>query len=288
MTEEIMGEIMDESIPEITQKVSANTAIMTGTAQKTIPNVQHLIRKEKNLSFALRTLYICFVLFFIGAVFALFIIDSQWQSLFLAVFLGGVLSFVICLYMVIVSLLKTHREIARNYQQIFSLENVPSFLDCKEYFKGAGFLVYEDENVMIANKLLIQKNKGYVKRDYLIQVVVTSKEICLDTYFETHQDAISAYAQKFQESLDETPNKLVKVGAYVHYVEAIPKELAQEFKIQAQQRYLLKFDMIIDETNKKLYYPSHIESYKERRWCGQLLPAPYDEVASFAQTLYLR
>ena len=250
-------------------------------------NIKDLIIREKKLSAALRCLYGFTTVSFLAAIIILFSMKSLNHDIFVLVFLSGVIAFLLILYIIIVSLLKTHREIAKNYQQIFKLENVPSFEACKEYFKNTGFLVYEDNNLIIANKLLLQNHKGLIKRDYLIQIVATSHEIILNNYVEEHQAAVGEYFEEFQNTLAGTKNKIVTVGACIHYVKAIPQELAQEFKVQAQQRYILKLDIIVDENEKKLYYPSHIESYKDRSWCGQLIPAPYNEIESFIHKVFL-
>ena len=249
--------------------------------------VKGLITREKKLSSALRYLYVCAIVLFVAAVIILFSVSSLNHSMFVAVFLGTLVAFLVVLYMIIVSLLNTHREIASNYQQIFDMEQVPNFDACKEYFKNAGFLVYADDNIIIANKLLLQKHKGRIRRDYLIQIVVTSKEISLDEYVEKNQKAVGAYFEEFQSTISVTKNKIITVGAFVHHVKEIPEELAKEFKVQAQQRYILKLDIIVDEKDKKLYYPSHIESYKDRSWCGQLLPAPYNEIEGFVRGVYI-
>lgn len=251
-----------------------------------IKEVKSLIAQEKKLSSVLRYLYVSIALFFVSATIILFTMDSSKHNIFLFAFLSTVIVFLIALYLIIVGLLNTHRKIAKNYQQIFNLENVPNLEMCKQYFKDAGFLVYEDESIIIANKLLLQEHKGLIKRDYLIQIVVMSDEISLENYMETHQKSMSKYFDKFQKIVAVTKNKIITVGVLVHYVKEMPKELAQEFKIQAQQRYLFKLDIIIDESDKKLYYPSHIESYKERRWCGQLAPEPYNEIEKFVRKVY--
>ena len=249
--------------------------------------VKNLIIYEKKLSFALKFLYAGELFFFCVAVIALFTFPHMNHSIFLIVFLSKLLLFFIFLYSLIMKLLKTHRKIADSCQQEFDLKDVPSFEACKEYFQNAGFLVYEEDGLMIANKLLLQGHKGLIKRDYLVQVLATSKEIPLETYMETHQKGMDKYLADFQKKLEVTKNKIITVGTFVHYVKEMPEELAQEFKVQSQQRYLIRFDVIIDEENKKLYYPSHVETYKDRQWCGQLLPEPYNEIASFVHKVYL-
>lgn len=249
--------------------------------------VKSLIAQEKKLSYVLRCLYAGISVFFVSATVILFLMDSSKHSIFLFVVLSTLIIFLIVLYNIIVSLLKTHRKIAKNYQQIFDLESVPSLDTCKQYFKGAGFLVYEDENIIVANKLLLQEHKGFIKRDYLLQIVVISDAISLESYMEAHQENMRKYFAKFQKVVAATTNKMVTVGALVHYVKGVPEDIGREFRVQAGQRYLLKLDIIMDENDKKLYYPSHIESYKDRRWCGQLVPEPYNEIGKFVRSVYL-
>jgi phosphotransferase system IIB component len=176
--------------------------------------VNDLIIREKKLSFALRLLYACAFIFFASSVFILFCMASLDHDVFLFVFLGALIIFAVTLYIVIVSLLNTHRKIASNYQQIFEFENVQSFDACKDYFKNAGFLVYEDESLIIANKLLLQGHKGFIKRDYLIQIVVTSDEISLENYMETHQKTMQKYFEEFQTVVAATKNK-VRIMAWL-------------------------------------------------------------------------
>lgn len=249
--------------------------------------VKNLIIREKRLSFALKSVYAIIALFWVGVVIALFTTSKLCQELVLYGFLGGIVFFFILVYLIIVKLLMTHRKIADSYQQKFDIDSVPSFNMSAQYFKDAGFLVYEDENVIIANKLLLQENQGLVKRDYLIQIVSTLNETSLEEYMASHGKTMSKYFEEFKSMVSATKNKIITVGAFVHYVQEIPEDLAREFKIQAQQRYLVRLDIIVDEKNKQLYYPSHIETYKDRRWCGQLFPAPYNEIANFARKFYL-
>lgn len=249
--------------------------------------VKNLITREKRFSFALKLLYAGAAVFFIGEIIALFAFPSVNQDLILYLFLGGIALFLSLIYLLVVNLLTTHREIAASYQQKFDIEQLVNFEMSAQYFKDAGFLVYEDENVIIANKLLLQENKGLVKRDYLIQIVATLNEMSLEDYMATHGKTMSKYLKEFEKMVSVTKNKIITVGAFIHYVQEVPEELAREFKVQAQQRYLLRLDIIVDEANKQLHYPSHIETYKDRRWCGQLFPAPYNEIADFVRKTYL-
>ncbi len=258
-------------------------------------DLQKQFEKEKLFSNILRIFYLLSIFMFFYGLYSIFTVTMFSQTTMVIFFLLGVIVFLVSLYLLIYALLYNHQQIANAYQQIYDLENSepkPSFDDCIAYFNDNGFTIYSDSKVIIANKLILLNHKGLIKRDYLIQIVVTAQEMdteenSMQKHFEIHAKEFEKYNKRFDKMLTQTKNKIITVGCHLHFIpNQMPPNLIHEFNIQARQRYLLRFDMIYDQENLKLYYPAHIESYEHRSWCGQLVPQAYVEVAKFINQVF--